>query len=434
MHLPYAERSVARYAMPAVLFVAALALYLQHLSVPPEYMYDEHYHAYTAAQYVAGNRDAYLWNTRAPRSDVAYTWNHPPLGLVLIAGGISLWGDRPFGWRFASAVFGAIGIVVAYLLALRLSRDREVAELTGTLLLLDGLYFVQSRTSMLDVFLVVFLMCALLCFHAYLTAPLERVRRALLGTGLFLGMALATKWSASYPAALIGLVVVYRTILPARYAGHDARTARRTHLLWLPVALGLVPAAVYLAAYIPFFLTGHTFGQFLELQRQTYLYHTGLRATHAYQSSWWQWPLAARPVWYYVRYAPGSISNIYAQGNPILYWAFVPAAVWLGVRWWRQRSAALLPFLIGFFGQWLPWALVPRIAFAYHFLPAVPFGVIAVAAAFMRGWRAGGRLRVVAIAWLVAVALAFAFFYPIYAAVPLSPRALALRFWFPSWR
>ncbi|MGH7626907.1 MAG: hypothetical protein ACREOJ_16525 [Gemmatimonadaceae bacterium] len=125
---------------------------------------------------------------------------------------------------------------------------------------------------------------------------------------------------------------------------------------------------------------------------------------------------------------------MYAQGNPLIDWTIVPAAVWLAVLWWRKRDNALLPFLIGFFGQWLPWALVPRIAFAYHFLPALPFGLIATSVAFMSVWRSGGRARAIAIGWLVAVAVAFGFFYPIYAGVPLTPHALALRFWFPSWR
>ena len=109
------------------------------------------------------------------------------------------------------------------------------------------------------------------------------------------------------------------------------------HLLWVPVGLVLVPAAVYLAAYLPFFFTGHDWPQFVELQRQIYHYHTSLKTTHGYQSHWWQWPLALRPVWYHVDYADASIANIYAQGNPLLYWAFLPAVLWLTVRWWKAR-------------------------------------------------------------------------------------------------
>ena len=52
----------------------------------------------------------------------------------------------------------------------------------------------------------------------------------------------------------------------------------------------------------------------------------------------------------------------------------VVAVAWVIIDWWGRRSTALLILLIGFFGQWLPWALSPRGTFIYHFLPAVPLG------------------------------------------------------------
>ena len=76
----------------------------------------------------------------------------------------------------------------------------------------------------------------------------------------------------------------------ATNAVERSRAALRVHLVWVPVALVGVPALVYLAAYIPFFAAGNTFGQFLEQQWQIYRYHAGLDATHRYQSAWWQWP------------------------------------------------------------------------------------------------------------------------------------------------
>ena len=88
---------------PGLLVLAAMLLFAPRLEVPPKYMFDEVYHAYTAGQYAAGNADAYTWDTEAPTDGVAYTWNHPPLGMLMMAGGILLWGDEPFGWRFSSA-------------------------------------------------------------------------------------------------------------------------------------------------------------------------------------------------------------------------------------------------------------------------------------------------------------------------------------------
>jgi dolichyl-phosphate-mannose--protein O-mannosyl transferase len=117
-----------------------------------------------------------------------------------------------------------------------------------------------------------------------------------------------------------------------------------------------------------------------------------------------------------------------------LYWAFVPAVLWLSRRWWKERNAAFVVLLIGFFGQWLPWGLVPRIAFMYHFLPAVPFGALAVAVCLVELWRGDTLRRVLAAGYVLAVASSFIFFYPLYAAVPLERRAIEARLWLESWR
>ncbi len=415
--------------IPGLLFLASLLLFATRLGVPADYMFDEVYHAYTAGQYVAGNADAYLWDTDAPRKGVAYMWNHPPAGVLAIAGGILIWGDNPFGWRFASAIFGAIGVVLAYLLALRLTRDKPVAVLAACLLPVDGLWFVQSRVAMLDIFGVVFAMGALLSLHGYLTAPPHRVGRSVMSTGVLLGLALATKWNAAYLALLTGLLLLCRTWKVRRDPA-----GLRAHLTWLPVGLGLIPVAVYLASYVPFFVAGHGAAQWVELQRQIFVYHTGLEATHRFQSAWWQWPLTLGPVWYWAKYAGGTVAHVFANGNLTLHWLFLPAVSWLSVRWWRTANPGIPVLLIGFFGQWLPWALSPRIAFAYHFLPAVPFGALALAVVVVGLIRRGGIWRVLAVAYLLIVVAYFVYFYPTYTGLPLSREAFEARTWFESWR
>jgi dolichyl-phosphate-mannose--protein O-mannosyl transferase len=144
--------------------------------------------------------------------------------------------------------------------------------------------------------------------------------------------------------------------------------------------------------------------------------------------------LAWKPVWYWVGYHDTTQARIYANGNPFLFWAMVPAVFWVCWAWWKERRYIALTILaIGFFGQWLPWAFSPRIAFAYHFLPAVPFGALAVAVVLARMCARRPAHRYAAVGYLVAVVAAFAFFYPIYAAVYLTPDRLDLRYWFDSW-
>ncbi len=421
--------------VPGVLFALALALLTIRLHVPEQYVFDEVYHAYTASQYAAGNPDAFVWYTKSPREGVAYMWNHPPAGLLVMTAGILAWGDNAFGWRFGSAVFGAAGIVLTYLLAFSMTRRRSVAIVAALLLLVDGLYFVESRIGMLDIYGTVFMLGALFALHGYLSSPPDLVRGALLRLGVLLGLAIATKWNAAYPALLIGLVAVGRGLRSWRQSPPVSRNpAVRAHLVWVPLGLIVLPALVYVTVYVPFFLAGHDLGEFAELQKQIFSYHTQLEATHAYQSRWWQWPLTLRPVWLFGGYGQGTVTKIYANGNTVLYWAFIPAVGWVASRWWKRRDPALIVLLIGFLGQWLPWALVPRIAFMYHFLPAVPFGCLAIASVLVAVFGKGLSGRAVALTYAGLVIGFFVYFYPIYAAMPITRHAFESRLWFSSWR
>ena len=465
--------------IPVLLVAAAFALYLPRLATPSWYTFDETLHAFTAGQYLDGNANAYRWDlpcsigggsseecarsnpdatisSRAGSNRWAgpgtgrYEWTHPPLGMYLLAGGVLIFGDDAFGWRIACVVFGALGIALAYRLGLTLTRSRSVALLTSVFLLLDGLYFVHARRGVIDIFGTVFMTAALLAFAHYLRSPPDRARWPLLGTGVFLGLGLAVKWNAIFATVLIGGVALWRLVRlwrlsRGRGADATARIGFREHLLWVPLGLVVAPLAAYLLVHIPYFLEGYSLSDFIDLQEaRARARRSGLALPifnpdgtwqNDYSSRWWEWPLALRPMWHGSLLLDDTTATSYANGNPFLYWGFLPAVLWLSVRWWRTRNPALIVLLIGFFGQWLPWALLSHTQFIYHFLPAVPFGALAVAAAVVElfrrdtGWR-----RTLAVEYVVLIALAFAFFYPIYAYVPLSEHDLEIRMWFSSWR
>ncbi len=470
--------------------LVGLVFYLVRIEEPRQYIYDEVYHAYTAAQYAAGNTDAWLWTTKAPIPNVAYEWTHPPLGKLLITVSILLWGDTPLGWRFASAIFGALGLAGVYWLGLTLTGKRAVAIIATILTMADGLYFVESRTGVIDIFGTVFMVFAFIACYRFLVAPATAVAKPLCWLGLCMGLAIATKWNAVYPAVLLGMLASWRTyqllpylarrammlilavLLPiaivfvpslrfgsglkivigasaliiwqlvtiffiAEGTRKKASAGLRQHLIWVPVGLILLPLVVYLMSFIPFFMAGNGLAEFKELHWQMYWYHSNLKATHAYQSTWYQWPIAYRPVWYSVVREAGMVANTYANGNPLLYWAFLPAVGYVTARWGITKHPAFPVLLIGFFGQWLPWALIPRIAYIYHFLPAAIFGILAVAVALndLWEWREEKVIgRGLAISYITVVVVAFIFFYPIYSSVFLTPQEFEARIWFENWR
>lgn len=364
--------------------------------------------------------------------NVAYEWTHPALSKLIMESGIRIFGDGPWGWRGMSVLFGAVGIGLIYLFG-RLMFGREVGLFAAALLLLDGLWFVQSRIGMNDIFLTVFLMTAYLFLYLALRHADGRRYRFLWLTGAMLGLAFATKWSAAYSLVLVGLVVTLREA----WLIYHAWRAGDHRLPWRQVgtvvgAFALLPALIYMLGYSQFFLMGHTLSQWKELQHQMWWYHSNLKATHPWSSRWWTWPLLLKPVWYWVRYDQNAVANIFGMGNPLIWWAFLPAVAFAFFQWFdgNFRQVGLGVILLGFLGQWMPWALSPRISFMYHMLPCVPFGCLAIAYALSR-MRAP---RVAVLGYLLPVFVAFIYFYPLYSGRPISREYTEQHYWISAWQ
>ena len=123
-----------------------------------------------------------------------------------------------------------------------------------------------------------------------------------------------------------------------------------------------------------------TAGRVDELHAQMFGYHFNLTAGHASSSPWWSWPLALKPTWFFNgTYDADQIAVIYNGGNPILFWAGIPALIACAILAWKRRSAALVLVVAAFAFQYVPWIRIERATFAYHYLTAVIFAMIAVA-------------------------------------------------------
>lgn len=418
-----------QWLAPCAIAIVALALLLPRLGTPNQYVFDELYYAYTAGRYVTNEPNSYRC-CRPPRETTAIEWTHPPLAKLAIAGGILVLGDNPIGWRATSVLGAVLAIFIVFALGVNVTGSQIVGAVAAILLLCDGVFFVEARTGTSNMLLTVLTSGALLAFAAFLRQPVARGRNALLATGLLLSLALATKWSAVALAGLVFLVYAWRVWQSWR--GPDS--VRPRDLLWGAVAFGVLPPVIYLLSYAHFFLTGHSWSEFISLHRSMFAYHRNLGVVHDYSSSWWEWPMDLRPVWYYADRAGDVGQFVFAVGNPLLYWPMVIAVGWVAIDWWGRKPIGLVILLLGFFGQWLPWALSPRGTFIYHFLPAVPFGCLAIAVLLVSGWQAGGWRRVAAGAYGVVVVLVFAWFYPMFTAMPLTAEQVAAHTWLPSWR
>ena len=124
-------------------------------------------------------------------------------------------GRNAFGWRLPGVLFGALTAVLLYLLARVLFARRSVGLISAALVVASGMLLANARIAMNDVYVTAFIVLAVLLF-----APLYlRPRRPwtalglLLGVGLALGLALASKWVALYAIGGLGLLVLFRSAL-----------------------------------------------------------------------------------------------------------------------------------------------------------------------------------------------------------------------------
>lgn len=254
----------------AVLLVLVLlatgATYFARLGTPGEEIpLDEKHYVPDARDVLSFGTES---DTRVSEESGAFVV-HPPVGKWFIAAGIRLFGDDGLGWRFFGAVVGTLSVAIVYLLARRLWASAWFAAAAAVLLAADGLWFVQSRVAMLDIYGAFFVLAGVwLVFEDRDRAAgtRRRPRWWRLAAGASLGFALATKWSTiPFVGAVILLAVVWESLrLRALHRVEPVglwRTLGR--ILWSMTALAgtflLLPAALYVATYAPWFLDEHRY-------------------------------------------------------------------------------------------------------------------------------------------------------------------------------
>jgi hypothetical protein len=373
-------------------------------------------------------------------------------------------GYNTFGWRIAACIVGTLCIPMMYLFARRLWPNRLFAIAAATLVCFDGMFFVQSRIGMIDIFPIFLIMLA---YFLYLVHIQSRTPRAsvisLFGLGIVLGIGIASKWIVLAALASILFLLVARAIRrvvhfqigssehPIWEWGRGEGPAIAGGVHW-PVYLGLavialvaIPLVIYVASWYPFFARGqfHSLATLIEYQKGSFDYHKTLTATHPYGSPWWSWPLLSRPVLYYAEYAGLGVDHWTGQplvawmadlGNPWIWWTSLPCVLSLPYFIIRHKSFPATVILIGFITQYLPWSQISRVIFMYHMFGGLVFMILALAFVLAqlaeRLPRVGRKLLVAHLAMAVTF---FLYFYPVWTALPISTSALYFSSGTPIW-
>tara|TARA_B100000378_G_scaffold234098_1_gene199990 strand:- start:172 stop:855 length:684 start_codon:yes stop_codon:yes gene_type:complete len=163
-------------ALPLAFWV----LVLWNIAIPSQPYFDE-------VHYLPAAKDLLVLGEFSNRE-------HPLLGKELIALGIALFGDNPWGWRIMSSISGALALF-AIMRAVWFATCSRYTTIAAGLLVASGFHlFVHSRIAMLDIFMVCALAVAFWQLAAAMREP-ETGRRRLIGAGIALGLAMLLRHS-----------------------------------------------------------------------------------------------------------------------------------------------------------------------------------------------------------------------------------------------
>lgn len=385
----------------SVVLLFSLVTRIYNLGIPKEMYFDEIYHSFTAKLVLHNDPKAWEWWNPHPEG-FAYEWTHPPLSKLGMVVGMVIFGDNSFGWRVPQAVMGTLSILLVYLLALAIFNDKKTAILASVIFSLDGLLLVLSRMGMNDTYVLFFSLLSILLF----------IKNKNIWSFVAFGLAIASKWSAIYT-------------IPILFVSHFVfkKKISVSYVLFL-----IIPIAVYVASYSVMFSTGHTWDQFIEVQKQMWWYHTNLVAEHPYTSPAWTWPLLLRPIYLYDgQIVEGLVARIYAFGNPFVFWfglfSVIMSFIISAVEKNKKLGFVVFSYLVFF----LPWIASPRIMFLYHYLPSIPF--LCIASAFIL------RRFPKAIPYFVFSSfILFIYFYPHWTGIRIPVWLDESYYWLKSWR
>ena len=402
--------------------------------------FDEIYHARTALEHLRGMNP--------------YEISHPPLGKLILALGVSLFGMTPFGWRFSGVLFGVAMLPLVYFFARKLFGRGAVPVCCTLLLATDFMHFNQTRIATIDTYGVFFTLGMYYFMYCWLfpekekalsPAPAEGRRRDLALAGLFFGLGAASKWTCLYAGA--GLGVIWALHWAFRFA-REKKAALRPfgrNVLFCLVFFVLVPALIYYLSYYPYgrakglggigmYFKADYAKTVLDNQVYMFRYHSNVNSTHPYSSRWYQWILDIRPILYYLNYNGSSRSSFGAFVNPVLCWAGLVGLFALGFCAFARRDRKALFLLLGYLAQLVPWIFISRVTFEYHYFPCSVFLVLVLGYVFSALRENVGNWRTAVWGLTALNAAAFILFYPALWGAELNTKTASLLYrWLPTW-
>ena len=345
------------YTPLCLLVLIVLILHFSVITLPNASIFDESYYVPAARSIIEGSG-----------TDII---EHPPLGQLFIVTGISIFGDGPLGWRFFSVIFGAVSIVLLYLICRQLKMSRNTSFLAALIFSIENMCFILGGIAMLDVFCLTFMLAT---FWAYLKGWHIRA-------GLFIGLAALAK--------LIGVLALVAILLHWLFVNRDNKrqiftivsVSAASFLLLMP----LLDLAIWHKLVNPF----ERIKVMLEYSRHVTfaLYAQSPEGTEPTRP--WEWLIrldsmhslsfdAIKREWYVLYYLAIS---------PSVWALIIPSMLFMLYKAIKRNGTAIFVILwfVSTYLIWIPASLITdRISYVFYFYPTIGAVCIGIALGIVR--------------------------------------------------
>ena len=374
------------------LFILSLCLRFWGLERFNTLVFDEVYYAKFGNNYL----------TQTPFFNV-----HPPLSQYIIAIGIWIGSHLPFGqdpvneltgsvrspwsYRWLNALTGSFIPLVVAAIAYQLNRRYSFALLAGLFTACDGLFLVESRYALNNIYTVIFGLLGQWFLLLGLNKQNQQRSWGLVLAGITFGASAATKWNGLWFLLGAYFIWIAAYIIPVIPSFPDTPTLlispgtlirksqiffRNWYSKWIDLNktsseiavqtplenltqikiwqmlfyLGIIPAILYSIIWIPHLQLDRRYG-FIAVHQKILSYHLhiggNIANVHPYCAAWYKWPLMNRPIAYYYQTVENAnqplsilqlpsptetgkiIYDVHAMGNPFLWWFGVAAMLFL---------------------------------------------------------------------------------------------------------
>ncbi len=428
----------------AFLLLASFLLHFLFISYPDQVVFDEVHYGTFSNGYLSGK---YFFDI------------HPPLGslLITLSGWLFGYQDASFSFehigkelsnihalRVLPALAGSFLPLAVYFLMRSLGVRRLVSFFAGLFILLENGLLAHTRLALPDAFLLLFGVLGLTFFFS--SRRKNYYLPFLFLAGAFFAFSFSVKWTGLAFPALAALIFAKDMIVNFFVPREERKIFLFPKFIFL---LSVIPFLLYFAVFTVHFAllpkAGpgdafmsekfrqgelNTVEKFLELNAVKYLTNKDFTATHPYGSEWHSWPLMARTVFYWTE----DNRYIYLLGNPVVWWGSTMGIglALLGLLLSRslRKDETLYFLLAGYFVSFLPFMLISRVMFLYHYFIPLVFAILIFSYIIGKAKYALPILLVLGLASLVA----FAYFIPLTYGFPLDDNALQNRMWLSSWR